>query len=200
MFTMKIKLFGTSVYISFLFAATVSLMLATDRTGLMLPTLFAVLIHEAGHLFSMWAGGCAPKEIRLIPASVQIVEGFPRSDALSAGIILGGPLANAAVAAAVFINYYLTGSPVSLRFALLNAVTAVFNLLPVSGLDGGRLLMLILCRHKDLYTAMRTVKTVSVVLAAAVFIFGVWLFINGRLNISVFITALYFALCTVIKK
>ena len=197
---MKFKFFGTDVYISFLFAATVAFMLATDRTGIMLPTLFAVLIHEAGHLFAMGAGGGAPKEIRLIPASVQIVEGFPRSDALSAWIILSGPLANIAAGGAVFVNYCLTGSAVSLRFALLNAVLAVFNLLPVSGLDGGRLLCLIICRKKDLYFALRTVKAVTVFLAAAVFLFGVWLAVNGRLNLSVFITALYLALCTIIKQ
>ena len=196
---MKFKLFNTDVYISFLFAATVAFMLATDRTGIMLPTLFAVLLHEAGHLFAMWIGDCAPKEIRLIPASVQIIEGFPRSDALRAGIILSGPLANIAAGGAVFINYCLTGSNISLRFALLNAVMAVFNLLPVSGLDGGRLLCLILCRHKDLYSALRTVKTVSLILAAAVFISGVVLGLRGKLNISVFITALYIALCTIIK-
>ncbi|MBO4432044.1 MAG: hypothetical protein J5852_00785 [Clostridia bacterium] len=196
---MKLRLFNTEIYISFLFAATVAFMLATDRTGMMLPTLFAVLIHESGHLFSMWAGDCAPKEIRLILASVQIIEGFPRSDALRVGIILGGPLANIAVGGAVFINYYLTGSSVSLRFALLNAVLALFNLLPVSGLDGGRLLCLILCRKKDLYSALRIVKNVSIVLAAAVFFFGVVLGLNGKLNISVFITALYLAVCTLIK-
>lgn len=196
---MKIKFFGTDIYISFLFAATVSFMLATDRTGLMLPTLFAVLIHEAGHLFCMWAADCAPKEIRLIPASVQIVEGFPRSESRKIAVIISGPLANIAVSGTLFINYYLGGSQVSLKFALLNAVLAAFNLLPVSGLDGGRLLCAILCRHKDLYSSMRIVRIITGVLAIAVFVFGVFLFARGKLNLSVFITALYLAMCTVIK-
>ena len=196
---MKIKFFGTNIYISFLFAATVSFMLATDRTGLMLPTLFAVLIHEAGHLFCMWAADCAPKEIRLVPASVQIVEGFPRSEGRKIAVIISGPLANVAVAGSLFINYYLGGSQVSLKFALLNAVLAAFNLLPVYGLDGGRLLCAILCRRKDLYTALRTVRIITGAASAAVFIFGVILFARGKLNISVFITAIYLTLCTVIK-
>lgn len=196
---MKLKLFGTDIYISFLFAATVSFMLATDRTGLMLPTLFAVLIHEFGHLFCMWAGGCAPKEIRLVPAAVQIVEGFPKSSAHGVWIIIAGSLANIAAASALFINFYLGGAEVSLRFALLNFVLAAFNLLPVSGLDGGRLLCMILCRRKDLYSALRTVRIITGVLAAAVFLFGVFLAVRGKLNISVFITALYLTLCTIIK-
>lgn len=196
---MKIKFFGTNIYISFLFAATVSFMLATDRTGLMLPTLFAVLIHEAGHLFCMWAADCAPREIRLVPASVQIIERFPASEGRKIAVIISGPLANVAVAGALFINYYLGGSPVSLKFALLNAVVAAFNLLPVSGLDGGRLLCAFLCRRKDLYTSLRIVRIITGFIAAAVFIAGVVLAARGKLNVSVFITAVYLTFCTVIK-
>ena len=196
---MKIKLFGTKIYISFLFAATLSLMLATDKTGLIIPTLFAVLIHETGHLLAMWAADCAPKEIRLIPASVQIVESFPKSNAAQAGIIICGPLCNAAVGAALFINYRL-GVDVSLKFALLNIVLAVFNLLPVSGLDGGRLTELIIAKKKDLYTAEKTVKILTLAFAIAAVLFGTGLLIKGRANISVFIVALYLAVCALIKK
>lgn len=196
---MKFRVFGTEVYISFLFAATVSFMLATDRTGFMIPTFFAVLIHETGHLFSMWAGDCAPKEIRLIPASVQIVESFPRSSKAKVGIITAGPLANFAVAGALLINYYLSGSNIPLRFSLINAVLAVFNLLPVYGLDGGRLLCIFLCRKRDLYSAMRIVKTVTLCIAAAVLIIGILLAVRGNVNISFFIISLYFVFCTFIK-
>ena len=69
---MKIRFLGTEIYISFLFMALICIMLATDRTGLLMPTLFAVLMHEIGHLFAMWLLDCEPKQIRLIPASVQI--------------------------------------------------------------------------------------------------------------------------------
>lgn len=197
---MKIKIFGTKIYVSFLFAATLSLMLATDRTGLLIPTLFAVLIHEAGHLFAMWVSDCAPKEIRLIPASVQIVEGIGGTRAAGIGIILCGPFANISVAAALFINFYLSRADVSLRFALLNAVLAAFNMLPVSGLDGGRLIEQIIAKRKDIYTAEKTVRVITVILSSAAFIFGTWLLLQKRVNISVFIVALYLAVCGLIKR
>lgn len=196
---MKIQLFGTKIYISFLFSATIALMLATDRTGLVIPTFFAVLIHETGHLLAMWAAGCAPKEIRLIPASVQIIEGFPVSDKRSAAIILAGPFGNLAVFASLFINYNL-GVEISLKFALLNAVLAVFNMLPVSGLDGGRLLVLLLSRHKDLYFAERVVRLITVAFSVLTLVSGVTLLFYGRANISVFIVALYFAVWVAMKK
>ena len=59
---LKFRLFGTEVYISFLFMAVITIMLATDRTGLILPSLFAIIMHEAGHLFAMWLLECAPKQ------------------------------------------------------------------------------------------------------------------------------------------
>ncbi len=197
---MKFSLFGTKIYVSFLFSATLSLMLATDRTGLMIPTLFAVLIHETGHLFSMWASDCAPKEIRLIPASVQIVEKYGVPIKKQWGIIICGPLANIAVSVAIFINFYLTGSEISFKFALLNAVMAAFNLLPVSGLDGGRLLELLLSRKTDLYTAARTVNIITIVMSITICVAGVVLVIRGNVNLSVFILALYLFMCAVIKR
>ena len=196
---MKIKIFGTKIYVSFLFSATLSLMLATDRTGLMIPTLFAVLIHEAGHLFAMWASDCSPKEIRLIPASVQIVESISGAPA-GIGVVLCGPLANLAVAAALFINFYLSGFDISLRFGMLNGVLAVFNMLPVTGLDGGRLIEHIIARKKDLYTAEKTVRIITLIVSAAAFILGVWLALSRNVNISVFIVALYLAVCGMMKR
>ena len=197
---MKFSIFNTEIYVTFMFSATVAFMLATDRTGLMLPTLFAVLIHEAGHLFAMWAGDCAPKEIRLVPASVRIVENYPRSPRAGVWIVLSGPLANIAVGGALYINYYIGGKELSLRFCLINLIMAAFNMLPVSGLDGGRLLTAALCKKRDLYAAMRIVRLVTLLIAAALVFFGVFLLFQGEKNISVIIVALYLAICAMIKS
>ena len=197
---MKFSLFGTRIYISFLFCATVSLMLALDRTGLIIPTLFAVLIHETGHLFAMWASDCAPKEIRLIPASVQIIEKYGTPSKKQAWIIISGPLANIAIGAALYINFYLNSSRFSAVFALLNAVMAIFNLLPVSGLDGGRLIELLLSLKIGDYAAGRTVNIITIIMAIVLFFIGIMLVIRGNANLSVFIVALYLVMCTVMKR
>ena len=171
---MKVKFFGTEVYISFLFCAVLCFMLCIDRTGLVIPTLFAVFIHESGHMLAMWATDCQPKAIRLIPTSVQIVRGFSPKKC--------------------------GDSRQSLVFATLNLVIAVFNLMPVSGLDGGTLLTLLLSRFTDIYKAERTVRIITAVFAFSVFLLGVYFWASGTLNISVFITAIYLAVCCLIKK
>ena len=91
---MKFKLFGTEIYVSFSFFGLLTIMLYFDKTGLIMPSFLAVFLHELGHLFMMWKLGVAPKKIRLIPASVQIVNshisGYENDDRIA----LSGPLTN----------------------------------------------------------------------------------------------------------
>lgn len=69
---MRFKLLGTEFYVSFLFSAVITAMLAFDRTGYALPLIFAVVMHEGGHLLAMWILDCSPKRVRLVPAAVEI--------------------------------------------------------------------------------------------------------------------------------
>ena len=197
---MKFKFFGTEIYISFLFCAVLCFMLAIDRTGLIIPTLFAVFIHESGHMLAMWAADCQPKAIRLIPTSVQIVRGFSPKKCGEVAITVCGSAANLVIFGVLFANYYIFKSEQSLLFAVLNLVIAVFNLMPVSGLDGGTLLTLLLSRFTDIYKAESIVRIITAVFAFSVFLLGVYFWASGTLNISVFITAIYLAVCCLIKK
>lgn len=197
---MKFRLLGTEIYISFLFAATLSFMLAIDRTGLVVPTFFAVFIHETGHLLAMWAVGCQPKSVRLIPSSVQIIRPFGVKAKAEALITVCGPAFNIAIFLAFLINFGSFKSDISLRFGLLNLITAVFNLLPVRGLDGGTLLTLLIARRTDIYKAESVVRIITAIFAFLAFIAGVYLWVTGTVNISIFIVALYLGVCSMMKK
>jgi len=196
----KIKLFGTEIYISFLFCAVLCFMLVVDRTGLIIPTLFAVFIHEAGHLLAMYAADCQPRTVRLIPTSVQIIRGFSPKKHGEIAITICGPAANIVLFGSLFANYLIFGSQQSLKFAILNLVIATFNLLPVHGLDGGTLLTVVISKFTDIYKAESIVKIITVVFALAIFLLGVYLWASGTVNISVFIVALYLAVCGLVKK
>lgn len=197
---MKFKFLGTQIYISFLFCATLCFMIAIDRTGLIIPTLFAVFIHESGHLLAMWAADCQPKAVRLIPTSVQIIRGFSTKKYGEAAIALCGPAANLVLFGVLYANYNIFGSEISLNFAILNLVIAVFNLLPVSGLDGGTILTLFIARFTNVYKAESIVRIITVVFAVVAFLLGVYLASSGTVNISVFIVAIYLLVCGMIKK
>lgn len=197
---MKFKFFGTEVYISFLFCAVVCFMLVVDRTGLVIPTLFAVFIHESGHLLAMWAADCQPRAIRLIPASVQIVRSFSPKKCGEVAITICGPAANLVIFGVLFTNWCFFKSEQSLSFAILNLVIAVFNLMPVSGLDGGTLLAAAIANFTDIYRAERIVRIITAIFACVAFLLGVYLWVSGTVNISVFIVAVYLGVCSFIKK
>ena len=196
---MSFKLFGTKIYISFLFAATLCLMLIFDRTGLALPTLFAIFIHETAHLFTMWALDCAPKQIRLIPASVQIVSDFSAGYNRDIAVSVMGPLSNFLLFGCLYLNHLRYGNQGSLVYALLNLIIGVFNLLPVTGLDGGRILYSLLAKRQDPNRANLILKIVTLIFAAAALFLAVTLTIRGKLNLSLYIIALYLVVISILK-
>ena len=102
---MEFKFLGTKIYISFLFAALICFMIALDRTKLILPLIGGTVIHEGAHLLCMWAIGCQPKAVRLIPTSVQIVRNVTFKKYGEELIAAAGPLANILIF--LIYNYFV---------------------------------------------------------------------------------------------
>lgn len=196
---MKFRLFGTEIYVSFLFTAVITVMLATDRTGMVLPAIFSVIVHETGHLFAMWVLECAPKRIRLIPASVQITQSFSKRYKNDIIIALCGPLVNFILFFTFYFNYLAFKNELVLYYGLLNLLTGLFNCLPVIGLDGGTVLFSVLAKKGDLNRATLTLKAITLALAVAVIIIAITMTAKGKINISLYIIGIYLILSSIIK-
>lgn len=197
---MRFKLLGTEVYISFLFMAVITLMLAFDKTGLILPTLVAVLLHETGHLFMMWVKGMSPKRIKLIPASVQITNSFSKCYRSDIAVALAGPAVNILFFGVLYYNYLCYHNTGTLYFALLNLLIGIYNLMPVKGLDGGTVLYCVLCNFADVNKAELTLKLISFFIGMTVIMAAVTLHLRGRLNLSLYIIGIYILLTGLLKK
>ena len=196
---MRFRIFGTEFYVSFLFAAVITAMLAFDRTGFILPLLFAVLMHELGHLAAMWILDCAPKRIRLVPAAVEITTRIQSGGKYEIIIALCGPTVNLLLFASLFVNYLAFGNDSYLTVGLINLLIGLFNLLPVTGLDGGTVLFNILCRKTELSRAGLIMLIINFSVAAAALIAAIPLCFKGQFNLSFFILALYLAVMSIIK-
>lgn len=196
---MRFKLFGTEIYISFLFAAVISVMLATDRTGMALPSLFAVLMHEMGHLFCMWILDNSPKSVKLIPASVQITSSFSGSYKKDLTVALIGPCVNIVLFFTLYFNYLVFKNETTLYFAVVNLIIGVFNLLPVKGLDGGTILFCLLSKRYDYSRCCLIIKALTFGIALITLITAVILTINGKINISLYIIAIYLFITILLK-
>ncbi len=197
---MRFRLFGTEIYISFLFSAAITVMLLFDKTGVILPLLFAVFMHEIGHLFMMWLRGAAPKKIKLIPASVQITKSLTSSYKTDIIISLSGPIVNILLFGIFYYNYLCYGYLATLYISILNLIIGIFNLLPVKGLDGGSILYAVIGKYFGVNKAELVLNIISVFCGTSLILAAVWLTIKGKLNVSLYIMGIYLLVTTLIKK
>ncbi len=197
---MRFKLFGTEIYISVLFGALITVMLLFDKTGIILPLLFAVFMHETGHLFMMWLRGAAPRKIKLIPASVQITKAFTAGYKNDIIILLSGPFVNFLLFGVFYYNYLCYENITALYIALLNLIIGVFNLLPIKGLDGGSILYIVLSNRIGVNKAEITLNFISIFWGIVLIFAAVVLTVKGRFNLSLYIMGIYLLVATLIKK
>jgi Zn-dependent protease len=99
-----------------------------------------IFIHEMGHAGAMKLVGLragAPVFIPFLGAAIAMKD-QPRDVLTEAKIAIAGPLVGACAAAVCLIPWTLTGHPLWLVLANVGFFLNLFNLLPVSPLDGGR--------------------------------------------------------------
>lgn len=189
---MRFNAWGMTVSIGFPFAAAVTLMLFYDASGT-IACLSAALFHEGGHLLCLKGCGETPRELRLGFAGMEMVrsKGQRLSFAQEVAAALSGPAAN------LFLFTLLSACGVwrrdarLLEAALVNLSLALFNLLPVSALDGGRALYFFLCRKYTMRTAHRVVTVLSALCLLPCAFFGFFLLLRSGYNISLLLAVGY---------
>ncbi len=134
--------------------------------------LFAVLTHEAAHLTVMRALGVKTERMRFGGFGIAIEAKYGLASYLKqAAVSLSGSACN-------IISAHLLSAHGELSAACL--AYGLFNLLPLSMLDGGELLDISLAACGTTDRARRIVHTAAdTVLTAAIWIFAVYLALNG---------------------
>ena len=178
---MTVDLFGVKIKIHFLFTAVVSLLLCVDRQGAIIWSLLSVAIHEWGHLAVLIALKSPPKIISLCPCGILMegVQSLPTHQKIM--VAAGGPAFN--LIPAVFMP------PSVLKTAML--INGLFNLLPLSGTDGGDILAM-LCQGSGGRFLNLVFTFLQVLIALAIFICGAWVF-TQNLNPTLLAASIYIA-------
>ena len=135
-----LDVFRIKICITFSFFFVVGLLGLTD--GFEEIKLFAAfgscICHELGHIFAMSIFGSAPETVTLYGGGIKIVPGREH--------ILSRPAETLILLAGCIVNFSLSGIflllDISKVLCLVNLALGIFNLLPFSYFDGGRLLKL----------------------------------------------------------
>lgn len=197
---MEIKLFGTKIKVTFLFISVITSMIFMDRTGLILPLIFSVIIHEGAHLLAMHFFGVSPKEVLLLPGSILIVNYHTVSRRKETVILILGPLANFIFFALFYCFYLLFNSHTLLQYSAVQLLMCLFNLLIAKGLDGGALLYNLLLIKNTPEKAELKLKIASMITVCGIIFLGIFYTLKGDMNISIFILAIYLLVFTFLKN
>jgi Zn-dependent protease len=112
-------------------------------TTLALALLGILLVHEAGHAVAMRAFGYRDMTMLVVPMVGAVVTGQAKSELAAwqqAVILLAGPLPGLGIGAALLLGAGGTPSHDVYEAASLAIIINLFNLLPLTPLDGGQLL------------------------------------------------------------
>src|SRR5699024_4522871 len=102
---------------------------------------YLLLVHESGHLVAARQKGIKTSPAYFIPfvGAVISMKERPKDAATEAYLAYGGPLAGLISFLPAVLLYSWTGAPVWLLVIFLGAFLNLLNMLPVSPLDGGRI-------------------------------------------------------------
>lgn len=148
---------------------------------------FAVLLHESGHILFLRLTGGKLKGFSFGVCGITLRAEYPPSYFAKILISLGGPL----VGILTFLICRNKGESLTL-FAEINLWLALFNLLPISFLDGGSALDSLFLLFLPYEKATAVSRALS--LTTAIFLWSVavylFLFLNG--SASLFLLSVWF--------
>ena len=191
---MQFKIFGMQVYISFMFAAYITLLLFIDQTGLIMPVLISNLIHEFGHAWAMNKVRCKIIKLELKPGGCLLTVPPFKTTKDEIFVALCGPIFNFAfciIFIVVWLMFNIEGCFVA---AVINGGLCCFNMLPIKGLDANTVMYcLIAKKHIEIYNLL---STLFLLLFSIV---GILFFMAYGINTSVIVVAIYLVCCYVFK-
>lgn len=196
---MEFRLGRCLVAISPLFVCFLCIILLVDRTGIMLLGLISVVIHELGHLIFMIITKKQPESVSFQLGGIIIKSnGFSgyNNDFL---IAMGGCLFNLIAFSFSSYFYYKTKSEMAMLFSAANLGLFLFNLLPVSGLDGMDLIKLKLLKKFSIEKTNKICNIISISFLLTSLFVAIVLTYFKSINPTILISLIYLIILTLIS-
>lgn len=198
---MKFKLSHTEIEISYLLICLIALSMILGVFRDTLCALFAIVIHESGHLLTMKVFGYFPKRIKIAPFEIVITDDKRRERGALRNllIIFFGPAANFVCFILIYL-LYLLGAEKLLPFAAANLSVGIFNLLPVMSLDGGQLMYLLLCRNHSPERSSQLVYRATFLTLLPVAVLGFLILFHSHYNFSLLFVSGYLIFALIVRQ
>lgn len=159
---------------------------AMGNLKLYIITYAVMTLHELAHLIAAAVIGLRAENIKFSPFGVNLALKNKIMCPLSDEIILygAGPLINAILAiAAMYFN--------NMVFYRINTVLFVMNLLPIIPLDGGMIALRLISYKLGRVRAKKVLSVISILLGGFVMVLAVIGAVMGRINVSLFVIAVF---------
>lgn len=174
---MRFRIRGVPVIINYYFIAVLTLMLVVFKNENILMCFLFCIFHELGHLAAMAFFGEKARGITLGYFGMRIDCGTKIMPKVSEIVIAAaGPIVNLILM--LFCRLFMLDEA-----AQINLTLALFNLLPVSMLDGGRII--------SPFVTERTMKNIGITVGIILSFFGALVAIYTRSNFIILVVSLY---------
>lgn len=200
-FNMRFKVCGVPVCVTWHFLALITFMLSLHTENVLYAVVFS-LLHETGHIAAMTALGNAPLSVSLELTGINIGRRQETGISLIREIIiaLAGPFANLILFVFLMLIYLQNGSVKCFNASCVNLILMTFNLLPVKGLDGGKVLYYFVSKFFSFKTANIILRCSSAVFILFMLLYGGYLLYITRSNFTMLIIALMLTLTMFSKE
>ena len=150
---------------------------------LVLILAIVVLIHELGHLAAMKLFGYKDLQMLFIPLFGAMASGKKKviTQNQRAIILLGGPVPGIIIGAALYYLHFLFGYELLLKSANIFVLLNAFNLIPVTPLDGGRLIEVLFFANSKIIQLIFSLLSALLLVAVGIYSGGIVLMLFGGL-------------------
>ena len=166
-----------------------------DKSYTAIFGILSAALHEIGHILAICLKKGNIKEIAFGIVNIDIAsDSYSFSDLENKDelfILLSGPLINLILASILKIIYFYSGYYMVNLIAYQNFFLGIVNLLPISSLDGGRILYILLCRKLDFILSEKILNIISILFLIPVCILGFLVLIKSKYNFSLLILGCY---------
>ena len=157
----------------------VMLIFGFDTTYTAILTIASALIHELGHvicLFIIKSKGDAIPTPNISGFKITLPTTSYKEELACAAF---GPLANLTTSLLFFVADFIFGSPYLAAFGILNAMTALSNLLPIEEYDGYKILSATLALHsRSFEKALNILDSISFLFSASLTLLALYVMLK----------------------